>query len=75
MSATTTPLSTIAGSIAISIRDGHITPDALAQLHSDTGLIVDGAVVWHRTSDDRVVAWAGNDTDPNMDAVIEVPVR
>lgn len=31
-------------------------------------------VAWYRADDDKLVVWAGNDIDPDMNAVIEVPV-
>jgi hypothetical protein len=52
----------------------------LAALQAENGLLICWSntlrpVVWHRTADDTVVVWAGNDLDPDMSwALVEVPV-
>jgi len=64
----------VAKHFAEGIAHNWIEPDDLAQLQSDRGLVVGGVVVWHRTSDNRVVGWLGNELDFNMDRLFEVPV-
>lgn len=56
---------------------GEVSEDVLDALRSDAGhqSVTNGVVRWHRTDDDTVVVWAGNDHDPGMDwSVVEVQV-
>lgn len=71
---TSTTLNGIACRLASSISAGTIDAVDLDQLHSDAGLEVDGCVAWHRTDDNMVVVWAGNDADFDMLDLAEVPV-
>lgn len=66
---TATAAHNIAAKVIASLPDA----DMLAQLMTDDGLKVDGWVVWYRETDGRIIVWAGHDTDPNMDGVVEVP--
>lgn len=60
---------TIADKVIASLPDA----DMLAQLMTDEGLTVDGMTVWYREGDGRIVVWAGNDNDPDMNRLVEVP--
>ena len=60
--------------IADGIAHDRIDEFDLEALHSDAGLMVGDVVVWHRTSDNTVVAWLGNDVDFDMVNIAEVLV-
>lgn len=65
----------IATRVALRIVRNEVDALDLDKLRSDSGLDVDGIVVWHRDEDDTVVTWAGNDLDSDMEwSVIEVQV-
>lgn len=69
----TTPTDT-ATRLAAAMREGYLTTDDRDRLASDDGWEVDGYVAWYRDTDDRIVVWEGNETDPDMNRLVEVTV-
>lgn len=68
-----------ANEIAADIIEALPDDDLLIGLQSDEGQAISDAgrtwVVWLRDdSYDTLAVWAGNDIDPNMDSVVEVPI-
>lgn len=73
---TATALHTAASEIAARISAGTTTSDEHELLLSDEGLLLgEVGVAWLRPEDTTVVAWGGNDVDPDMTRLVEIPAR
>lgn len=51
-----------------------VDDDMTAALDSDQGYIYHGRVVWLRPMPETIVVWDGNDIDPDMNKVAELPL-
>jgi tRNA U38,U39,U40 pseudouridine synthase TruA len=74
MSNTTATARQIGENFAAAINSNTIDIDFMEAAQTDAGVHVDGFIVWHRTEDNTVAVWAGNNVDPDMNSLVEVPV-
>lgn len=71
---TSEKLQATAEQVARHIAEGVFSAGVVEKMASDAGCLIDGFVVWFRPADRTVVAWAGNDHDPDMNWPAEVRV-